>query len=96
MYTQIDALIPKLVKADFEVDEKQRQVSLTEEGNEQIEQLLTEAGLLTEGSLYEAQNATLVHHVNQALRAHTPSSRATRTISSANREVVIIDEFTAA
>ncbi len=75
LYTQIDALIPKLVKADFEVDEKQRSVSLTEEGNEHIEQLLAEAGLLTEGSLYEAHNATLVHHVNQALRAHSLFTR---------------------
>ncbi len=93
LYTQIDALIPKLVKADFEVDEKQRSVSLTEEGNEHIEQLLAEAGLLTEGSLYEAHNATLVHHVNQALRAHSLFTRDKDYIVR-NREVIIIDEFT--
>jgi preprotein translocase subunit SecA len=93
LYTQIDALVPSLVKEDFEIDEKQRSVSLTEDGNEHIEQLLAEAGLLTDGSLYEAHNATLVHHVNQALRAHTLFTRDKDYIVR-NREVVIIDEFT--
>jgi preprotein translocase subunit SecA len=93
LYTQIDALIPSLVKEDYEVDEKQRSVSLTEAGNEHIEQLLGEAGILTEGSLYEASNATLVHHVNQALRAHTLFTRDKDYIVR-NREVIIIDEFT--
>ncbi len=67
----MDALVPSLVKEDYEVDLKQRQVSLTEGGTERIEQLLMEAGILKEGTLYEAHNATIVHHVNQALRAHT-------------------------
>jgi preprotein translocase subunit SecA len=93
LYTQIDALLPKLLKTDYEVDEKQRSVSLTEDGNEHIEQLLTEAGLLTDGSLYEAHNATLVHHVNQALRAHSLFTRDKDYIVR-NREVIIIDEFT--
>ena len=71
LYNSIDKLLPSLVKGDYDVDEKQRAVSLTEAGNEHIEQLLEEAGLLGEGTLYDAANATLVHHVNQALRAHT-------------------------
>jgi preprotein translocase subunit SecA len=97
LYTQIDTLIPRLKAEDFEVDEKQRQVSLTEAGNEHIEALLTEAELLKDGSLYEAANATLVHHVNQALRAHKLFTKDKDYIVrqvGRNREVVIIDEFT--
>jgi len=93
LYNAIDAVIPKLVKEDYEVDEKQRAVSLTEKGNEHIEQLLEEAGILKEGSLYEANNATIVHHVNQALRAHTLFQRDKDYIVRGD-EVVIIDEFT--
>jgi len=93
LYNAIDAVIPKLTKEDYEVDEKQRAVSLTEKGNEHIEQLLQEAGILKEGSLYEANNATIVHHVNQALRAHTLFQRD-RDYIVRNGEVVIIDEFT--
>ena len=92
-YNTIDAFIPRLSASDYEVDEKQRAVSLTEKGNEHIEQLLQEAGILKEGSLYEANNATIVHHVNQALRAHTLFQRD-RDYIVRNGEVVIIDEFT--
>ena len=81
------------MKGDFDLDEKQRSVSLTEAGNEHIEELLAEAGLLEEGSLYDAANVTLVHHVNQALRAHTLFQRDKDYIVR-NDEVVIIDEFT--
>ncbi len=93
LYNTIDAILPRLVPGDFDVDEKQRAVSLTEAGNEHIEQLLEEVGLLKEGSLYDAANATLVHHVNQALRAHTLFRRDKDYIVR-NDEVVIIDEFT--
>ncbi|RDJ21798.1 preprotein translocase subunit SecA [Bosea caraganae] len=93
LYVTIDKILPGLVKTDYEVDEKQRAVSLTEAGNEHIEQLLREAGLLKEGDLYDAQNVTLVHHVNQALRAHTLFQRDKDYIVR-NDEVVIIDEFT--
>ncbi|MFC7399212.1 preprotein translocase subunit SecA [Chelatococcus sp. GCM10030263] len=93
LYNAIDVLIPRLSREDYEVDEKQRAVSLTESGNERIEALLEEAGLLKEGSLYDAANATLVHHVNQALRAHTLFQRDKDYIVR-NDEVVIIDEFT--
>ena len=94
LYTAIDQLIPRLTDVkDYERDEKQRAVSLTEEGNEKIEDLLRELDLLKEGALYDAHNATLVHHVNQALRAHTLFQRDKDYIVR-NDEVVIIDEFT--
>ena len=86
-------LIPKLDKADFEIDEKQQQVALTEVGNERIEQLLQEAGQLKTGSLYDIENVTIVHHVNQALKAHKLFQRD-RDYIVKNREVIIIDEFT--
>jgi preprotein translocase subunit SecA len=93
LYVQIDKVLPGLVKGDYEVDEKQRAVSLTEAGNEHIEELLRAAGLLKEGDLYDAPNVTLVHHVNQALRAHSLFTRDKDYIVR-NDEVVIIDEFT--
>ena len=92
LYNSIDKLIPSLVAADYEVDEKQRTANLTEVGNEHIEELLQAAGILTEGSLYEASNAPLVHHVQQALRAHKLFQRDKDYIVR-NDEVVIIDEF---
>ena len=93
LYNAIDGLLPRLAPEHFELDEKQRSVSLTEAGNVKIEELLAEANLLKEGSLYDAANATLVHHVNQALRAHTLFQRDKDYIVR-NNEVVIIDEFT--
>ncbi|MBJ6124086.1 preprotein translocase subunit SecA [Microvirga splendida] len=93
LYNAIDVVIPRLDKSDYELDEKQRSVSLTEDGTEKIEGLLREIGLLKEGDLYDAQNATLVHHMNQALRAHTLFQRDKDYIVR-NGEVVIIDEFT--
>ena len=92
LYAKIDTLIPKLVKPDYDIDEKQRTANLTETGNEHIEALLGEAGLLSGGSLYESANATLVHHVQQALRAHKLFHRDKDYIVR-NGEVVIIDEF---
>ncbi|WP_298959539.1 preprotein translocase subunit SecA [uncultured Methylobacterium sp.] len=93
LYTAIDVVLPRLVREDYDLDEKQRTVSLTEAGNEHIEELLREAGILKEGDLYDAHNVTLVHHVNQALRAHTLFTRDKDYIVR-NDEVVIIDEFT--
>ena len=94
LYAAVDTIIPKLVKEDFELDEKQRTVNLTEAGNEHAETLLREIGVMKEeGSLYEAGNATLVHHVNQALRAHKLFQRDKDYIVR-NDEVVIVDEFT--
>ncbi len=93
LYNTIDTFIPKLVEGDFELDEKQRTVSLTEAGNEHIEQLLMEADMLKGDSLYDIENVTVVHHVQQALRAHKLFQRD-RDYIVKNDEVVIIDEFT--
>ena len=92
-YNTIDAYIPKLDKTDYEVDEKQRTVTLTEAGMEKMEQRLREAGLLKGESLYDVENVSVVHHVNQALRAHKLFQRDKDYIVR-NGEVVIIDEFT--
>jgi preprotein translocase subunit SecA len=92
-YATIDAFIPKLDKTDFEVDEKQRTVTLTEAGMERMERLLREADLLKASSLYDVENVSTVHHVNQALRAHKLFLRDKDYIVR-NGEVVIIDEFT--
>jgi preprotein translocase subunit SecA len=93
LYNQIDTLIPELVEEDYELDEKNRSVVLTEAGNEKIEQLLQNSGLMQEGSLYDVENVALVHHVNQALRAHKLFQRD-RDYIVKDDEVIIIDEFT--
>ncbi|MGE0109059.1 MAG: preprotein translocase subunit SecA [Bdellovibrionales bacterium] len=94
LYQKIDALIPSLADEDYETDEKAKTVILTEEGNEHIEELLGEAGLLTPGGgLYDAQNISVVHHVNQALRAHKMFSKDVDYIVKDDK-VIIIDEFT--
>src|SRR6202165_5051229 len=92
-YNTIDTFIPALEKGDYEVDEKQRSVSLTEAGMEKLEQTLKAAGLLKTESLYDVENVSVVHHVNQALRAHKLLHRDKDYIVR-NGEVVIIDEFT--
>ncbi len=92
-YNTIDAYIPKLDKSDYEVDEKQRTTNLTESGMEKMERLLREAGLLKGEHLYDIENVSAVHHVNQALRAHKLFQRDKDYIVR-NGEVVIIDEFT--
>jgi preprotein translocase subunit SecA len=92
-YNTIDTYIPKLEKADYEVDEKQRTVVLTEAGMEKMEQMLLGANLLKGDSLYDVENVSTVHHVNQALRAHKLFQRDKDYIVR-NGEVVIIDEFT--
>ncbi len=93
MYFKINKLMPKLVEEDYEKEEKHRNVTLTEQGTEHIEQLLKEADLLEGGGLYDAQNISIVHHVNQALRAHTLFHRDKDYIVKDGR-IVIIDEFT--
>ena len=93
VYRLVDALIPSLAKDDFELDEKQRQVTLTEEGNERMTELLRAANLLEEGDLYDIENITVLHHVNQALKAHKLFQRDRDYIVKDGR-VVIIDEFT--
>src|SRR5213595_2884299 len=92
-YNTIDTFFPKLEKTDFEVDEKQRTVTLTEGGMEKIEVLLRDAGQLKGDSLYDVENVSVVHHINQALRAHSLFTRDKDYIVR-DDEVVIIDEFT--
>src|SRR3954449_6312269 len=92
-YNTIDSYIPALDKTDYEVDEKQRTVTLTEAGMEKLEQRLRDAGQLKGDSLYDVENVSVVHHVNQALRAHQLFQRDKDYIVR-NGEVVIIDEFT--
>ncbi|OAF17209.1 preprotein translocase subunit SecA [Bradyrhizobium neotropicale] len=93
-YNTIDTFMPSLAKVtDYEVDEKQRTVTLTEGGMERLETLLRDAGQLKGESLYDVENVSVVHHVNQALRAHTLFTRDKDYIVR-DGEVVIIDEFT--
>jgi len=91
-YRTIDALIPDLTEEDFELDEKQRSVSLTEAGNEKLENKLQELGMM-EGDFYNIENVSVVHHVNMALRAHKIYIRDKDYIVRGN-QVMLIDEFT--
>ena len=93
LYNLVDKIIPDLAPEDYEKDEKVKAVTLTDIGNEHIEELLQEAGLLSEGSLYEYTNIALVHHVNQALKAHKLFEIDTDYIVHEG-QVVIVDEFT--
>ena len=93
LYIAVDRLVRNLSPEDYEKDEKTRTVSLTEGGVEKMEGMLREAGLLKGGSMYDLANISIVHHVNQALRAHTLFSRDTDYIVK-DGKVVIIDEFT--
>ena len=93
LYMAIDALMYQLEPQHFELDEKQRQVSLTEAGNEHMEDLLRQADMLHGESLYDIENVSAVHHINQALKAHKMFQRDRDYIVKDN-QVVIIDEFT--
>jgi preprotein translocase subunit SecA len=93
LYKTVNVLIPQLTDKDFELDEKARQVHFTEEGNEHMVELLRGAGLLEEGDLYDVNNITIVHHANQALRAHKLFLKDRDYIVKSDK-VVIIDEFT--
>jgi len=92
-YTAINKLIPMLSPKDYEKDEKVKAVTMTETGTENVEQILRDEGLLLEGSMYDMANISLVHHTNQALRAHILFERDTDYIVKDNK-VIIIDEFT--
>ena len=93
LYQKIDTIIPKLLPEDYEKDEKQRTVVLTESGVERIEQELIAAGVLNGSRLYDSPNVTVVHHVNASLRAHKLFSRDVDYIVK-DDEVIIVDEFT--
>ncbi|MBF2758834.1 MAG: preprotein translocase subunit SecA [Ectothiorhodospiraceae bacterium AqS1] len=101
LYQRIDRVIPQLKRqreedgpGDYSVDEKAKQVHITEEGHEKVESLLIDAGILTEGeSLYDSANIALVHHLNAGLRAHALYNRNVEYIVR-DRQIVIVDEFT--
>jgi len=94
LYQNVDAIIYEVVPEDFVLDEKTRNVTLTDEGNEHLEDLLRKRELINENaSLYDPESATIVHHVTQALRAHKCFNRDREYIVR-NDQVVLIDEFT--
>jgi preprotein translocase subunit SecA len=92
-YSLIDTFIPQLVAEDYEVDEKQKTAIFTEVGTEKIEKLLDAAGYLKGESLYDVENVAVVHHLNNALRAHK-LFQLDKDYIVRNDELVIIDEFT--
>jgi preprotein translocase subunit SecA len=93
LYARVDTFIPQLSDEDYEIDEKQRSATFTEVGTEKLEQLLKAEGLLKSDDLYDIENVAIVHHLNNALKAHKLFLRDTHYIVR-NNEVVIIDEFT--
>ena len=93
MYMQADALIPSLGEDDYEIDEKARTTTLTDTGTEHAERLLEEQDLLKSENLYDIENISIVHHINQALRAHQMFERDKDYIVK-DGQVIIIDEFT--
>ena len=101
LYLRINELVPRLTRqkeeegpGDFSLEEKTKQVHITEAGHEHVEQLMAQAGLLKEGeSLYDPANIRLMHHLNAALRAHALYKRDVEYIVRGG-EVIIVDEFT--
>ncbi|HEY4041889.1 MAG TPA: preprotein translocase subunit SecA [Rhodopila sp.] len=95
LYRRVDEVVKELVKdpSTYDKDEKFKTVSLTEPGSEQVEDMLKQAGVLTEGNLYDIFNVSVVHHVQQSVRAHTLFARDVDYIVR-DDQVIIIDEFT--
>jgi preprotein translocase subunit SecA len=93
LYNTLDRFIPALMADDYELDEKQRSVTLTEKGNVHLEEVLGAAGVLRSPGLYDGPNITIVHHIQQALRAHTLFLKDKDYIVK-DDQVIIIDEFT--
>ena len=92
-YRTIDTIIPSITEDGYDIDEKARTATFNEAGNEQIENILKDRGMLEGESLYDVENVTIVHHINQALKAHKIFYRDKDYIVK-NNEVVLIDEFT--
>nr|WP_294524155.1 preprotein translocase subunit SecA [uncultured Rhodopila sp.] len=95
LYRSVDIVVKELVKdpTTYDKDEKQRTVSLTEEGSETVEDMLKKAGVMAEGNLYDIFNVSVIHHVSQSLRAHTLFARDVDYIVR-DDQVILIDEFT--
>ena len=93
LYSEINKLIPQLKDVDFEKDEKSKSVNLTDKGVETIEKILKEKKLLKNNNLFDSENIVILHHINQALRAHKLFEKDTDYIVK-NNQVIIIDEFT--
>ena len=93
LYEHVNKLIPDFNSDDYEIDEKSRSANLTEKGVEHSEALLTQAGLLQSGTLYDSANVNLLHHISQALRAHKMFIRDKHYMVK-NEDLLIIDEFT--
>ena len=93
LYNTINKLIPYLDKEDYEIDEKSKTSNLTDAGNDKAENILIKQNLIKNGSLYDAENVTIVHHINQALRANKLFEKDRDYIIN-NNQVVIVDEFT--
>jgi len=93
LYGSVDAIIPQLIAQDYEMDEKIKSISLTDEGVEHCEALMRDAGMMEEGGLYDLSNVSLLHHVNSALRAHHTFSNGVDYLVK-DGKVMIVDEFT--
>ena len=93
LYPKVDTLIPSLKDDDYEMDEKNKTIVLTEDGQEHVEKLLRDHNLLTEGTMYDLANIALVHHANQALKAHKLFTRD-KDYMVRDGKVMLIDEFT--
>ena len=93
LYKTIDKFIPSLKEEDYELDEKQRTCNLTDNGIGNIEQALKSENLIEDGSLFDVKNVSILHHINQALRAHKLFKKNTHYMVK-NNSVIIIDEFT--
>ncbi|PBO82539.1 MAG: hypothetical protein COB95_02970 [Nitrosopumilales archaeon] len=94
LYHTIDKLIPNLIASDYEIDEKTRHISLTEDGMTNVENLLKKHKLIeAAGNLYDLENVPVIHHVNQALKAHKLFTKDIDYMLS-NNQLLIVDEFT--
>ena len=93
LYVGVDAIVKQFVAADYELDEKQKSIVLTEEGTEKAERMLEEAGLIEGQNLYDIANTQTVHHLNQSLKANKMFKKDIDYIVK-DGKIVIIDEFT--
>ena len=93
LYNTINSLIPELKPEDYEIDEKSKSINLSEIGTDAAEKILTQRNLMKSDSLYDVENVSIVHHINQALRAHKLFVKDTDYIVQ-NGQIIIIDEFT--